>query len=419
MRQRIIFSPLALVDPEQVEEFALGTTSHGGSRHLVEALVRSPLVMAPPALVHPDAVEAGISLPHWVAPDRARWLAGAVVARASYVIVALALFVLALELLKAGAGGLKPVLAGLSADGVAGLLGLGWVGSYLAMSGSPVAAIALSLFAGGNLSEAETFAMVAGSRLGASFIVLFVGFLYYLTKRRNPDGLYVGVVALLTAFTLWGPAVPIGTFVLREGWFDGVRFGSPGAVVSIVDIVSDPIVARADALLPQLALFGLGTALLLGSFAIFDRALPNLETSRLTPERLSRLFRQRFSMFAFGALVTVITLSVSLSLTMLVPLTLKGYVRRRQVVPYIMGANITTWIDTLFAALLLDSPRAFTVVFTVMAVGASISLLVLLVAYGPYSRVILALARRATASRRRFALFLLAILVVPALLLVA
>ncbi len=56
-------------------------------------------------------------------------------------------------------------------------------------------------------------------------------------------------------------------------------------------------------------------------------------------------------MFAFGTLVTLVTLSVSLSVTILVPLALKGYVRRDKVIPYVMGANIATWIDTLFAAL--------------------------------------------------------------------
>ncbi|MDP3767992.1 MAG: hypothetical protein Q8S13_08245, partial [Dehalococcoidia bacterium] len=341
----------------------------------------------------------------------------AVVLRAVYVVAALSLFVLALEILKAGAGGLKPVLEGISADGTAGLLGFGWLGSYLVLSGSPVAAVALSLFSGGVISDTEAFSMINGTRLGASFIVLFVGFLYYVGRRRDPDSLYIGVVALLTAFTLWAPVVPIGTLILRDGWFDGVRFGSPGALVSFVDFAFDPIVTRADDHLPRLALFALGVPALLGAFYVFDRALPNLETPGPTFERLSRLAQGRLPMFAFGSAVTLLTLSVSLSLTILVPLTLKGYVKRQHLIPYIMGANIATWIDTLFASLLLDTPRAFTIVFTEMVVGAAISLFVLLFAYGPYARAILALAHRATANRRSFAAFLVAILVVPGVLL--
>jgi hypothetical protein len=82
-----------------------------------------------------------------------------------------------------------------------------------------------------------------------------------------------------------------------------------------------------------------------------------------------------------------------------------------------MGANIATWVDTLFASLLLDTPRAFTIVFTEMIVGAAISLTVLVFLYQPYQRVILGIARRTTASRQGFAIFLAAILVMPVVLL--
>jgi hypothetical protein len=81
-----------------------------------------------------------------------------------------------------------------------------------------------------------------------------------------------------------------------------------------------------------------------------------------------------------------------------------------------MGANISTWVDTLVAALLLDTPRAFTIVFTEMAVGGTVSLGVLIFLYKPYSKLILSAARQVTHSRRGFATFLGAILLVPLVL---
>ena len=82
-----------------------------------------------------------------------------------------------------------------------------------------------------------------------------------------------------------------------------------------------------------------------------------------------------------------------------------------------LGPTATALVFTaLVAALLLENPRAFTIVFTEMAVGATISLFVLLFLYKPYSRLILATARRVTHSQRGFAVFLGAILVVPAVL---
>ena len=122
-------------------------------------------------------------------------------------------------------------------------------------------------------------------------------------------------------------------------------------------------------------------------------------------------------MFIMGGLVTLVTLSVSISLTLLVPLSLKGVVRRHGIVPYVMGANITTFIDTLFAAVLLDAPQAVTVVVTQLVVTAAISIAVLLLVYQPYQRAVLGIARRVTANRRAFIAFLATIVLVPGVLL--
>jgi Na+/phosphate symporter len=354
---------------------------------------------------------------HVAVPQPAWRLAASVALRAIYVIAALAIFIFALQSLRAGASGLKPLLDDFNLEGTANIVGFGWLGSYIVLSGSPVAAIALSLFSQGVISDTETFAMINGSRMGASFIVLFVGFLYWVRGRRNPDGLYIGVVAMLTAFTLWGPVIPIGQFILDEGWFDDVRFGSPGALTSVIEVLYDPIIERIDDVLPSLGMFVLGIAVLLLSFSIFDRVLPNLEQPGPRFERASAILHQRYLMFLFGMIVTGMTLSVSLSLTILVPLTLKGYVKRDNIIPYVMGANIATWIDTLFAALLLDTPRAFTIVFVEMITGATVSLLVLVLLYEPYKRLILGGAHLATRDRRSFGVFLGAILVVPVFLL--
>jgi len=335
---------------------------------------------------------------------------------AAYSIAGLFLFILALQLLKIGAGGLKPILNAVSADGTANLLGFGWLGSYAVLSGSPVAAISLSLFASNTTSDVEAFAMINGSRLGASFIVLFVGFLQYVMHRKSADGLFIGVVALLTAFTLWLPVLPIGIALLKAGWFDSISLGTPGGITSIIDIVYDPIVERADENLPRLAMFALGIGTLLTAFTVFDRALPNLEQPSLKVERIRDWLHHPLAMFALGLGITAMTLSVSISLTLLIPLSLKGYVRRDNIIPYVMGANISTWVDTLVAALLLDAPRAFTIVFTEMVVGASVSLFVLIFLYKPYSRAVLVVAQRVTHSQRGFAAFLGAILLVPLVL---
>jgi len=349
-----------------------------------------------------------------VAVPRPRWRTIADIGtRLIYTTAGLFIFILALQLMKTGAKGLKPILESLSADGVLNLLGFGWLGSYVVMSGSPVAAISLSLFSSGTISDTESFAMINGSRLGASFIVLFIGFILWVTRKKSADGLYIGVVALLTAFTLWLPVLPIGVFILNEGWFDSIEVGTPGAVTSLVNVVYDPIVERIADNVSDLVLFVVGVGMLLSAFTVFDRALPNLEQPSQKVERLKEWLHHPLAMFGLGLAVTGITMSVSISLTLLIPLSLKGYIRRNAIIPYVMGANIATWVDTLIASLLLDTPRAFTIVFTEMVVGTAISLFVLIFLYKPYSALIIRLANNITHSRRGFALFLGAIFIAP------
>jgi sodium-dependent phosphate cotransporter len=342
--------------------------------------------------------------------------AARIAAKAAYSVAGVLIFILALELLKSGASGLAPILNRVQADGVPNLLGFGWLGAYAVMGGSPIAAIGLSLFAGDTISDVEALAVLNGSRLGASFIVLAVGFVMWVWHKRTADGLYIGVVALLTAFTLWLPALPLGVLALKSGLFDGVELSRPGFITSFVDAVYDPVVDPITDNVTSILVFGAGIGLLLLAFTVFDRALPNLEQPSLRVERIKDLLHHPLAMFMIGLSLTALTLSVSISLTLLIPLSLKGYVRRNGIIPYVMGANISTWVDTMVAALLLDVPHAFTIVFVQMIVGAAISLAVLLLVYKPYSNAILGLANRITHTRRSFALFMGAIFLVPLVL---
>jgi hypothetical protein len=81
-----------------------------------------------------------------------------------------------------------------------------------------------------------------------------------------------------------------------------------------------------------------------------------------------------------------------------------------------MGANITTFIDTLLAAVLLNNPDAFTVVLVEMLSITIVSILILLTVYHRYERGMLALVAWVTDSNRHLAIFMTIILVVPILL---
>ena len=337
--------------------------------------------------------------------------------RSGVLSVALATFILSLQLMKRGATGITPILDGLNVSGAVNYVGFGWLNAYILGSGSPVASVALTLFSRGVLSDGETYFMISGGRLGASFIVLFVGFLYYVRGRREPDGLYIGAVALLTTWAVYAFGIPLGYVFLESGWFDEVRFGSPGIVRGVNDAY-EPLVDVFDDVLPLLGLFAAGVVAAVVSLKLFDGALPSLESTDPRFQRMVERLHMKFTMFALGIAITVLTVSVAVSLTILVPLSMKGIVRRKDIIPYVMGAQIGTFVDKLFVTLLLDTPRAFTIIFSEMVAVFAVSVLILVFVFDPFRELILNAATRATRDRRGFAIFLGAILVVPAALLV-
>jgi len=327
-------------------------------------------------------------------------------------------FFLGLVLMKEGVVPVTPFLrTQLSVASPASALGFGWILSSLALSGSPVAATALSFQDAGALSIDESFAMIAGSRLGASFVVVLVGFIYMLRGRTREMSLGVGLLSLLVTQTTYLPALAVGLALLRADWFGRLHLTADRALGSPLDVVLDPVVRAFSRLLPVGLLLPIGFAVILLSFRVIDRALPTIHLERTDLGQVNHLLYRPVATFLLGAAVTSVTLSVSLSLSLLVPLSARGYIRQENAIPYIMGANITTFVDTLVAAAMLGNPAAVTVVLAEMASVGLVSLLILLLAFRPYERAVTGAMRHLATRRRPLTLYIVAIFAVPILLL--
>jgi solute carrier family 34 (sodium-dependent phosphate cotransporter) len=333
--------------------------------------------------------------------------------------VGLFCFVLALQLLKQGAkvyGG--QIVEFLQITSATNSLGFGWLLAYVFLSGSPVAAIAVSFFAGGTISSLQAFTMITGSRLGASFIVLFVGFVYYLRGHQRSASVAIGVLALLTTAAIYVPALALGYWLLTSGALDTLQMSPDTPVSSIIDAIYGPILDLIKRWsVPGWLEFLGGIGALLLAFNLLDRALPEMNAERSSFQRIGQLVYRPMAMFILGAAVTSITLSVSVSLSILVPLSAKGLVRRENTLPYIMGANITTFIDTLVAALIQGGPQAFTIVLVEMVSVTILSLLTLLLFYRSFERAILRLQELILHDNRTLGAFLCIMLIVPLVLL--
>lgn len=339
--------------------------------------------------------------------------------RLACAVVGFGLFVGALGIMKGGAVALIPTLQGSSfTDNAWSTLGLGWLGACIVLSGSPVAASSLTLLDGGAIDRSQAFTMLTGSRLGASFVVLVVGFVYALRRRSGRRApLSIGILSLTMTVFAYLPGALLGWLLLQSGRLDGVTLAAPPALLSVTDTLFGWIVDAAKATVPGWGLFPLGLGVLLVAFKVFDRALPDLDSGRLEGKE-NAWYRRPWMMFLLGCAVALMTLSVSVALTVLVPLVAKGYLKREDTLPYIAGANITTLADTLVAAILLSNPDASRVVLAEMlGVGAWTLVLIGLI-YPAVRTTALGVARSTVSSRPRLALFLAVLFAVPLALVV-
>ena len=183
---------------------------------------------------------------------------------------------------------------------------------------------------------------------------------------------------------------------LERGALAGLRLEGRD-LEGIVERLYGPLLHAASAALPRPALFVAGIVLLLLAFQAFDRALPDLAAGRGPLLPADHVVYRPWFMFGVGLVTTALTLSVSVSISLLVPLAARGFVRRENVWPYILGANVTTLVDTLFAGALVGHPDSARMVALLMGSVALLSLAPGL----PLPRRVLATARPGRIARHR------------------
>jgi len=298
-------------------------------------------------------------------------------------------------------------------------LGLGWLGAYALGNGSVIAAVAVSLFTADVVSPSQLFLLVAGSRLGAAAIVVFIGALDYVQKSAYSlrKSVSMGLLTFLLTLSIYLPVTVIGYLALPflRGPFRAV---SRGWSVGLTPLsVFDPLTVAITTRIGPLPSLLLAVAVLFGCLHLFDRLLGTVDTTTLR-QRVFSHFQHTSVSFVIGLVVTGVTTSVAFSLGVIVPLYNRGYVERDELIPYVLGANLGTLLDTLFVAVVLDSPVGVAVVLELQVIATLVTLGAL-VAHERYSRVVVAVDERLLTDRWAFAAFVVLLVLAPlALLLV-
>lgn len=363
--------------------------------------------------------------PSRLAPERSS--AALAVAKGGWTVLrlvfALFLFIAALQILKTGAADLALFdRGGFLVRNAGSTLGLGWIGAMLTLSGSPAVATALTLRAEGHITEVQGFTMATGGRMGAAFVVLLVAVLFAARrdegKRMAP--ISTAVMTLVITIAMYVPGALIGLVLLGWDDFRRISLSPPPAFADLIDVVYGPLLERIQHL-PSALLFIGGLVLLVVSFKMIDALVPELDESRFEGSRLNWL-RSKWPMFLLGIVVTIVTMSVSVALTVLVPLVGKGYVKREDLIPYIIGADIGTLVDKLLIAFLVGAgsihPASPVRIILAELVGITImGIAIMAFAYKPFKQGIWRFQRQMVKSKSRLGLFTAALFLTPLLIL--
>ena len=347
------------------------------------------------------------------------WRIGDIVRRVLIGLFGIFFFILGIQLMKSVAGLVGPPLEGVLsrfADTPWHALAFGWLSAYAVLSGSPVAAMALGFYATGYSNPETTFFMIMGSRLGAAFIVIVIGTVAVLRGKPREKALAMGVLSFLVTYSIYIPAIFFGWFLIRLKAHEWVQIPTPTGLLDLMDRSFNPIVASVIGAFAPILAFLIAAVSIYAGLSLFDKAFGQREAQELRSPRIHMYLKHPAVSFAIGALVTLASTSVSLSFGLLVPLYLNGYIDRKEIVPYMMGANITTFIDTLVAGFLYGGGIAANIVFIEMA-SVTLFSVVALAIYGPYSRAIDAAYRYIFHKNWALALFIILLFAVPMALL--
>jgi sodium-dependent phosphate cotransporter len=329
------------------------------------------------------------------------------------------LFLFAIGLLGSTTDALSPILRrvlGRVVTGDASALGVSWVASYVLANGSIVAALSLTLFNAELVTATQLFAMVVGSRLGGAGVVVFLGVADYLNEEMESlsESLRLGLLTFLVTHSVYLPVLALGyvSMPLIRGLEANAR-AVPELTVPIPNALSILSTGMIDTLGAGVAfLVAIGSILL--SMRLFDRLLDTVDKQRLRRRYLSKL-NDKWVSFGLGLVFTGLTTSVAFSLGVVVPLYNRGHVKRAEIMPYILGANLGTVADTLIVAVALNTPIGVATVLLVLTAGF-ITTMVLLAYYTTYGALIDRIQDALLTRPIYFAGFLLSLAVVPLLL---
>ncbi|HKL43785.1 MAG TPA: hypothetical protein VJ892_00735, partial [Candidatus Absconditabacterales bacterium] len=158
----------------------------------------------------------------------------------------------------------------------------------------------------------------------------------------------------------------------------------------------------------------MGIIFLVGGLFAFDKNFSFVKNDKVVA-KIHKIENRR-NAFLSGLIITALTMSLSISVTLLLPLYVRKIITRRHLIPYILGANITTLLDTLLLGVLTNSVLGTKVILAFMA-ATIVSVTIYMIIFKFYKKAISYFTDKILDNKYVFVIFLIIIMFIPILFL--
>jgi len=268
-----------------------------------------------------------------------------------------------------------------SAGPFIGLL-IGILATSLIQSSSTTTSLVVGMVAAGTFGDNPQLAVAAavpyimGANIGTSITNTIVSMGHILNKVEFKRAFSASIVHdffnIMSVMILFPLEISTGLISKTAYKFGGIFMGSGDAsFASPVKVVTKPAIKYISHLLNSqdlvngniLILF-LALVLLFLSLKYLTVMIRSLVISKLEAFFDSHIFKTALRALIFGAMITVMVQSSSITTSLVVPLAGAGILTLEQIFPYTLGANIGTTITAILASLVSATYAPLAVAFS-------------------------------------------------------
>jgi len=241
-----------------------------------------------------------------------------------------------------------------------------WVGLSIGIlitatlqSSSAVTSILVALVASGAVSLQQAVPIVIGSNLGTTFTAFLVGLSHINSKKEFRKGIAAALVHvffnLLAAgvfFSIEASAHVLSglSAVCTKGFLQLFPDTSLWLGTGIRSLVSPVATRLVQASSGSWLWVIIGFSMLFGCILLFRTVLKILWMSEYASKLNNTFFANKWQSLGWGSSLTACIHSSTVTTSLVVPLSAQGVIHLRQLMPFIVGANIGTTVTALIAS---------------------------------------------------------------------